>query len=188
MPSFSAPLDLEARVAQCPAAEVKGVFFEPVAARARRVGKPFGRPRYLVFRGYPLAEWLEFLPAAAAALYPTLAPREGIRRLGWGAYEGFVESTIGAVLFGLAGKSPELAIPLVGRAYELVRAHGSVRTIAQSPGRAVIAYRGFWDWIDAWHLGIVEGALRAFRLRGEVRVRMLGPNDGDIELRWDRSL
>ncbi|UJR85212.1 Hypothetical protein I5071_72920 [Sandaracinus amylolyticus] len=184
VPDLEAPIDLESRLARCPVAEVKGLFFEPIAERTRRIGKPVGRARYLAFRGYPLTEWLAFLAAASHALYPTLPPREGLRRVGWGAYDGFVQSTVGAVLFGLAGKSPELAVPLVGRAYELVRAHGVVRILEHGPGRAVFSYRDFWDWPDAWHLGVLEGALRVFRLRGDVRVRVHGERDADLELRW----
>ena len=184
IPDFSAPIDLPAIVAGCPTAEVKGVFFEPIAERTRRIGKPVGRERYVTFRGYPLSEWIEFQCAAARVLYPHVPPREGIRRLGHGAYDGFLQSTAGSVLMGFAGPHLEFAVPLVPRAYVLLGSHGSVTLTSHEPGRAVYAYRGLWDFIDAWHVGVLEGCLAAFRVPRRLRCRMLSPCDADLEATW----
>ncbi len=183
-PDFSAPIAIESLLSGCPRAEVKGVFFEPIAARTRRVGKAVGRDRYVTFRGYPLTEWIEFLPAAARVLYPHEPVREGIRRLGQGAYDGFLQSTAGSVLMSFAGPHLDLAVPLVPRAYVLLASHGRVTLESHEPGRAVYAYRGLWDFIDAWHVGVLEGCLRAFRPTGRLRCRMYSQCDGDLEATW----
>jgi len=164
---------------------VKGVFFEPIAERTRRTGRPVGRSRYVAWRGYPLSEWIEFLPAAAHALHPQQPVREGIRRLGQGAYDGFLQSTVGSVLMGFAGTNLDLAVPLVPRAYVLLASHGTVTLASHEPGRAVYQYRGLWDFIDAWHVGVLEGCLRAFRRAGRLRCRMMSDCDGDLEATWD---
>jgi uncharacterized protein (TIGR02265 family) len=186
-PDALAPLDVEARVRRCQSTDaVKGMFFSAIADEARkRAGKTVGREHYVAFRGYPLREWIEFLPAAARAAHPQLPAREGMRRFGQGAFDVFTSSLAGRVLFSIAGRNIMMAVPLTARAFDVIGSHGSVHVLVNEPGRAVFALRGMWDYIDAWHVGIYEGALRAFGVRGEVRVRNYEHENGDIEVCYE---
>ncbi|MEM6954078.1 MAG: DUF2378 family protein [Myxococcota bacterium] len=160
------------------------MFFSAIADEASRGGQPVGRERYVPFRGYSLREWLEFLPEAARAAHPSAHAKEGMRRFGHNAFGVFTTSMAGRVLFSMAGRNLSLAISLSTRAFDVIGSHGSVRTLTNEPGRAVLALRGMWDYVDAWHVGIYEGALRAFGIDGDVRIRMHDLSNGDIELRY----
>ncbi|MEM9069807.1 MAG: DUF2378 family protein [Myxococcota bacterium] len=189
-PDFRAALDVEFRQQHCQqGANVKGMFFAAIAREAReRTGTHVGRERYVKFEGYPLQEWLAFLPEAAVAAYPDQPPREGMRRFGQGAFEVFTTSLAGRVLFSLAGRNVRMAVGLTGRAFDVIGSHGRVEVLVNESGRAVLGLRDMWDYLDAWHVGIYEGALRAFGQTGEVRVLARDRSNGDLELRYRKSM
>jgi uncharacterized protein (TIGR02265 family) len=185
-PDYRLPLDVELRARSCPSSgAVKGMFFSAIADETRkRTGASVGREKYTAFRGYPLREWLEFLPAAARAAHPHHPPRAGMRRFGQGAFDVFTSSIAGRVLFSIAGRNIMMAVPLTARAFDVIGSHGSVAVVLNEPGRAVFALRDMWDYIDAWHVGIYEGALRAFGVEGNVRVRNYDHSNADLEVRY----
>jgi uncharacterized protein (TIGR02265 family) len=184
-PDPLAPIDLDERIARCPKnAGVKGMFFEAIVEKARARGWDGGRERYVAFRGYPLEEWLEVLPTAARFAHPHVPTREGMRRFGQAAFEVFTSSTAGRVLFSMAGRNVRLAISLAGRAFDVIGSHGSVEILSNEPGRAVLGLRDMWDYIDAWHVGIYEGALTALGAAGTVRVKNHDLSNGDLELTY----
>ena len=59
-----------------------------------------------------------------------------------------------------------------------------MQVLENEPGRAVLGLRDIWDYLDAWHVGIYEGALAAFGVEGEVRVRSFDLQNGDLEIRY----
>ena len=186
-PTFVGDLDVETRLARAPVdGMVKGMFFEAIAEEASaRAGQRVGRPRYVAFRGYPLAEWLEFLPEAAQKAYPALHPREGMRRFGHNAFSVFDGCMAGRVVMSMAGRNLVASVALTSRIFQVIGSHGTLTATTNVPGRAVIGLRDVWDYIDAWYVGIFEGALKAFGTSGEVRVRMQDAANGDIELVYD---
>lgn len=184
-PDYTLPLEVSERQANCPAdGVVKGMFFTSIVERAAARGGTIGRPRYVAFRGYPLSEWIELLPVAAELAFPHLTPREGMRRFGQEAFDVFTASTAGRVLFSMAGRNVSMAVELTPRVFDVVSSHGSVKLLEAEPGRAVFALRDMWDYIDAWHVGIFEGGVRAFGLDGRVRVRTHDMSNADLELRY----
>lgn len=189
-PRFDEPLEIDRRVEGCPAdGAVKGMFFTAIAEEAeRRSGRRVGRETYVAFRGYPLAEWLELLPAAATAAYPHLPPREGMRRFGREAFAVFQSSLAGRVLMSLAGRNVSMALGLAGRAFDVIGSHGSVSVLVNEPGLGVLAIRDMWDYIVGWHVGIWEGGFAQFGQDVEVRVRQYDLANADLELRyWPRA-
>ncbi|MEM9191362.1 MAG: DUF2378 family protein [Myxococcota bacterium] len=186
-PTFTGPLDLEERLGRAPSdGQVKGMFFRGIAEESSRLaGERVGRERYVLFRGYPLREWLEFMPAAARAAYPHVDPREGMRRFGHGAFGVFLKSTAGRVLFSMAGQNPGIAVGLTGRAFEMIGSHGRVEMLENEQGRAILAFEEMYDWVEAWHVGIIEGALRAFGASGEVRAKMHDIANGQLEVHYE---
>lgn len=185
-PDLNAPLELAARIAAVPAtASVKGMFLQSIAEAARAAsGKTAGRGKWLAFKDYPYQEWLGLLVECAELAHPRVAPREGMRRLGQGAYDTFVNSTIGRVVMSVAGSSLPLALRQVPRIYSLSGTVGTAEVSAVTDVSAMVHLRGVWDFVDAWHVGVYEGGMRAFRRQGAVRVRLLSMCDADLELTW----
>lgn len=180
-------LEIERRVRSCqPNAYVKGMFFESLAQRAARSGKRIGRDRYVQFQGYPLREWIEFLPQVAQTVHPSDAARTGIQKLGAIGYRTLAESTAGRVLFSMAGQNPRVAVTLIARAYKVIGSPGRVEVVEQSGGGAVIAFRDIWAFVDSWHVGALEGALRGFGIDGRVLVRRYSIENADLEVRWEK--
>ncbi|MEO0323230.1 MAG: DUF2378 family protein [Myxococcota bacterium] len=188
-PDLASPLDVEGLLAAGPPRGlVKGMFFEAVRREVRRAGAPTpGRDRYTAFRGYPLEEWLVFLPECASRAFPGLPAREGMRRFGHGAFRAFQQSTAGRVLFSFAGQDTEAAARLTGRAFDAIASHGRVEVRESGPGHVVLRLTDMWDYIEGWHVGVYEGATRALGAVPIVEVRMDTPRDGDVRVSWDGS-
>ncbi len=162
------------------------MFFSAIADEAsERAKERVGRPRYTAFRGYPIREWLEFLPAAAIAAFPRHPAREGMRRFGHGAFRVFRSSMAGRVLFSMAGHNIQMAMAISVRAFDVIGSHGSVELLVNDPGRAVFGLRNMWDFVDAWHVGVYEGAMEAFGLDGRVQVCLHDVANADLELTFE---
>lgn len=183
-PTFVGALDVDERVAAAPhGGRVKGMFFSAIAEEASVAsGTRVGRERYVSFQGYPLSEWIAFLPEAAKAAYPTVHAKEGMRRFGHGAFSVFDQSVAGRVILSMAAKNLHASMSLTSRIFQVLGSHGSLSPVINEPGRAVIAIRDSWDYIDSWYVGIFEGAIRAFGATGEVRVRLRDRSNGDLEV------
>jgi uncharacterized protein (TIGR02265 family) len=181
-----ASLALAERIASAPAGAVaKGLFFQAVIDQARAAsGRAPGRERYIAFKDYPFTEWLEVLVECARVTHPRLAPREALRRIGRNVYPRFAESTLGKVILGAAGTNVVAAVRLMPRIYSSVGSAGTVYVREMAPGRAVVELRGFWDFPDAYHVGVFEGGLAALGHPGTVRAQSLSPCDADLELVW----
>ena len=188
-PDLVSPVDVAALLAAGPPEGlVKGMFFEVVKREVRRAGAPTpGRDRYTAFRGYPLDEWLRFLPECASRAFPNLPAREGMRRFGHGAFRAFHQSTAGRVLFSFAGQDLEATARLAGRAFDAIASHGRVEVVASGPDHVALRLSGMWDYIEGWHVGVYEGATRALGAVPTVEVRMETPQDGEVRVRWTRA-
>ena len=128
-----------------------------------------------------------FLPECAARAFPHLPVREGMRRFGHGAFRTFQRSTAGSVLFSFAGRDRQATARLAGTAFDAISSHGRVEVVESGPGHVMLRFRGMWDYIEGWHVGVVEGAARALDAEPRVEVRMKTPRDGDLRLSWDGS-
>ncbi|MEM1416118.1 MAG: DUF2378 family protein [Myxococcota bacterium] len=186
VPDLTSPVDVDALIALGPPAGlVKGMFFAMIQQRVREAGAGHvGRDRYVAFRGYPLEEWLRFLPEAADRAHPRLPTREGMRRFGQAAFETFETSVPGRVLFSLAGRNPMGVTRAAGRAFTAIASHGRVEVEVADEGRAVLRYLDMWDYLESWHVGVVEGAAAAIGHVPALRVRMADHCHGEIEIRW----
>lgn len=186
-PDWSAPLDVEMRLASMPAnATVKGMFLQSIADVAKKAcGRAPGRGSYVAFKDYPLHEMAELMLACSELVWPRFWPREALRRLGQTAYPTFAASTIGKVVMSVAGRDPVAALKLVPKAYYLIGSHAGQASIEQVAEREMLLrLRGVWTWPDAYNVGVHEGGLAAWGLTGEVTVRTLSACDADLRLRW----
>jgi uncharacterized protein (TIGR02265 family) len=182
---FSAPLDCRARIASAPEdGWVRGMFFQEIAVRASaRLGRTVGRERYVAFKAYPLREYLHLLVEAAGVLHPDETVREGLRRLGHLAYPTFAASTVGGILFSVAGDFVG-ALRLASQAFRVAVHPGKVEIRRIEEGVAIAELRSMYSFAEAYQVGVFEGAMQAFGVTGDVRLRIRSISEVDLRLTW----
>jgi uncharacterized protein (TIGR02265 family) len=171
-----------------PEATVKGMYVESILSMLKRRGAP--RPadkRYLSFKDYPLHDLMRLMVDAVEALYPDISPRDGMIELGRQALPTLVGTTVGKVLFSIAGRSWLGALDLVPKAYELSLRPGTVSVEDLTETSARVALRGIWSFGDSYQVGVFEGAMEHFGVRGTVQAtRVARRCDVDLTIRWKR--
>lgn len=187
-PDLSAPLDLAGHIALAPTgARVKGMFFRKIVDEVRKKSGTTIRERaYFPFSDHPLADWLSLLYEGALTAHPRDPVREGLRKLGRSMYPTFVDSTVGKVVFAMAGGDVMRALPLYPKIWSVISDHGTAEVDELTPGRVVIRQRNVWDFVDCFQLGSLEGGMGFFGIAAEVRVAKLSPCDADFEITWNR--
>jgi uncharacterized protein (TIGR02265 family) len=182
LPDWSAPLDVEPYLRGVPAqGTVKGVFFRTVMEAARMRA---GRDRYLVFQDYPMRDYLELLIEASRVRHGALPLREALRRFGAIGYTALESTTVGKIIFSVAGGQFARALRIAPKAYGISLQPGTVRVHERGERRVVVEIRGLWVFPDAYQVGLFEGAMRIFGESGTVLVRTLSPCDVDLEVTW----
>ncbi len=186
-PNWQAPLDASAQIASTPdAGAIKGLYFQDIVDACAGMHRTLhaSRSRYLPFIDYPMREYMELLVAAAALVHPREPLRNGLRRLGRLAYPTLAATLIGRAIFGVAGRDFGVILSLASRAYGVSLKPGSVTLVEREAQRGVLQLRELWNFPDTYQVGVIEGALIAVGLRGEVKVRVLSPCDVDFEVTW----
>jgi len=184
-PDFSGDLELAERLKEMPPkGRVKGMFLKGIVDRAASAGALLEHRRYVAFKDYPANEYLELLAAGAKAVHPNVPPLEGLRRLGHTVYSTFLSSTIGRVTMAVAGPDMRTAVSIVPRAYSLSGNLAKIDILSLTDHSARIKMHGVWDWPGAYHVGIMEGGFDAFEVDGEVRIKILGLCDAEMQLDW----
>lgn len=183
-PDFRQGIDLAAqkRLVQ-PGATVKGMQLQGLLDEQARCGYPPTR-RYVAFRDYPGEALLERLVETAARCHPAVPVREGLRRVGHSAYGALARSTIGKVLFAVAGTAPKQFLDVTARAYAVSGSTGASEVLLSREHEAVVRLTEIYSFVDAWHVGIFEGALAAIGAPCTVRIHLRSPTAADLLLRW----
>lgn len=167
-------------------ATVKGMFVSSFLESLDRGG--FKRPtdaRFLSFKDYPLRLFMQLMLDAVGTAWPTLSPKAALRKLGQSAYPTLAESVVGRVLFSVAGRNFGTALSLTEKAYKVSLDPGVARLVDLKGNTAKLEMRDIWNFADCYQAGVMEGAMVAYRVKGEVRVQKLGrPCDVDLFLSW----
>ncbi len=185
-PNWDAPIDVDAYYTAIPAAEtMKGMFLIPVvrAAAERGHALPDARERYLPFHDYPLREHMSLLVAAARALWPRESLRRGLRRLGRGAIDVLLDSTVGRVLWATAD-DPTSAIEATVKAYAITQPRSSVVVVETSPEKVIVRAERVHSFLDSHHIGVFEAALKRTGIRGSVTLKARSLSSADICCRF----
>jgi uncharacterized protein (TIGR02265 family) len=185
-PPWPAPLDGAAVLRLVPeSATVAGLFLEPLADSARRVGKPLpsARDRYIPFRFYPLREHVSLLLETCARLYPNLTLRHALRKLGHGAPKALIASTLGKVVLASA-VGPHALLTALVKAYPLNMRPCELAVLELGPGRAVIRLDQVLYFLDCHHVGVFEGLLGYAGRRGVVKIMHRSQTSADFLLTW----
>jgi uncharacterized protein (TIGR02265 family) len=175
-------------IQQTPAeATVKGMFISSFLDSLDRGGFP--RPtdaRFVSFKDYPLRQFMELMLVAIGTAWPTMSPRAGLRRLGQSAYPTLAASVVGRVLFSVAGLNFGTALQLTEKAYKVSLNPGSAKLVNLVGKTATLEFRDIWNFADCYQVGVMEGAMVAYRVKGEVTAQKLRrPCDVDLHLRWE---
>ncbi len=180
--------ELESWISETPSdASVKGMYVESLLSML--AGRGRARPtdkRYLSFKDYPLRELMRLMVDATEVLYPEASPREGMIALGRLAFPTLVSTTVGKVIFSIAGNNWVRALNLVTKAYEVSIKPGtaSVKDLTETSAR--IELREIWNFGDSYQVGVFEGAMEHFGVRGSVRPLTVGRRcDVDLIVQWE---
>lgn len=174
VPDFSAPFDARAYHDACPPeATIKGMFVNDLLEHvAKGGGRAITDKRYVAFKDYPMREYLELAPRACEVAYPGVPPREALRRIGRSAYPTLASTMIGKVIFGVLGKDLEAVMKVAARGYAVAQSAGRADVIEVRPGRAMVKLTNIFTYVDAFQVGVFEGAILACDREGEVRVKV----------------
>jgi uncharacterized protein (TIGR02265 family) len=194
VPTFRANVDLEASLDRCPKwATTKGTFFTYLIDHVRdRLGsEPEGlyegtkRSRWVPFAGYPLRDFMRLAHNAARLVHPKEPTQEGLRRMGWISYSSFAATMAGRVVLFALGDRLEDVIRTSPKAYALALPGASVEATRLRDGHYRYALRGAYSFVDCYHYGVLEGAVRAFGINATLRLRQLErAGDADFDVQW----
>jgi len=185
-PPWNAPLDAEAMIASIPeVATISGMFLMPLALEAKRrgVALPSARERYVAFQAYPLREHARLLVETCRLLHGGRPLRQVLRKLGRGAPQALVASTLGKVVLGSVEGVHDVVRAMV-KAYPLNLRPCHLAVLEASPGRAVVRLEDLHYFLDSHHVGAFEGVLRYAGVSGGVRIAKRGPAAADLLLEW----
>ncbi|HEX6242397.1 MAG TPA: DUF2378 family protein [Polyangiales bacterium] len=185
-PDWNAPLDAVRAVQSVPdASTISGMFLSPIANEARRLNKalPSARERYVPFRFYPLREHASLLIEACQVLFPGKPLRMTLRKLGRGAPNALLTSTLGRAGIGAAQGVHDIT-QAMAKAYAINVPGCQLTLVDATAKRCIVQARGLPYFVDCHHVGAFEGVLRYAGVDGDVRVRLLGADSADYLLTW----
>jgi uncharacterized protein (TIGR02265 family) len=179
---------LEAWIEETPQnATVKGMYVDSLLSMLERTGAPrVTDKRYFSFKEYPLRDAMRIMVDTVAVMYPNSPPREGLVRVGRQVFPTLAASTVGKVLFSVAGRSWERSLKLTSKAYEVSITPGTAALAELTDRSARIELRSIWNFADTYQVGVMQGAMETLGVRGSVRAVMLGRRcDVDLILEWE---
>ncbi len=185
-PPWTAELDEASCLRAIPqSATMTGMFLDGAAKLARDKGHeiPSARARYTPFQPYPLREHCQILIEVARALYPNASLREGLRKLGRGAPNVLLRSTVGRVVLGSV-EGPFATIEAMARSYTM-HMRPSTLAVERRGDRAVVVHLSdVHNFLDSHNVGVFEGVLRHMNLTGTVRICTFTRTSGDFLCEW----
>jgi uncharacterized protein (TIGR02265 family) len=167
-------------------ATVKGMYIDSFlkSLDRARIERPTNS-RFLSFKDYPLRELMSLLLECTALAHPSLPPKEGLRMMGRLVYPTLAESTVGKILFSIAGRDWKAALPLASRAYKISLDPGQATLNGLTGTSAVVELRDIYNFADSYQAGVFEGAMECYQIEGTVSARPLARVcDVDLFLEW----
>ena len=191
-PIWDAPLDAEAYVTAMPqGALIKGLYPGAVLAEAKRrnLHLELLADKYLPFLDYSLVHHNRLIVEAAAAFFPDVPLRVGLRKIGRAAVQSLLVTTFGkAVLGGLT--QPETvtrALIALSRSFTttISKPAPAFEIVSTGERSAILSMRDAWIFHDCQQIGIIEGLCRACGTRAEVRIAVDGPANAEYLCTWE---
>jgi uncharacterized protein (TIGR02265 family) len=185
-PNWHAPVDLNRTLGNVPeSATITGMFMEPSAREARKLGKPLpsARDRYVPFRFYPLREHVQLLVEAGAVFYPELPLRMALRKIGRAGPNAFLASTLGRVSVGSAHGTLDF-IERLAKSYAINLPGSRAETLELDAHNALVRLQNVCFFADCHHVGVFEGVLRYAGVQGQIKIRAHSERDVDFWCSW----
>jgi uncharacterized protein (TIGR02265 family) len=142
--------------------------------------------RFSIFRDVPMRVLLPSLVSAARLAHPELPLAEAVRRIGRAGYEDTLRASLLARTL-LAAVGIERVLKNGARAFELFEKNGTRMSCTQIGERRYrFDYERAYVWLDAYHVGLLEGLASAFGVERdfEVSVTLRDRYRGVLECRW----
>lgn len=182
-------LGLRDRLAQAPKdGLVKGWLIHSIMENAKRQGVELAMERkYLGFKDYPVAEYLELLGQAAVRLQGNGSAKEALRELGRGVHGSFSQSLVGKVVLAGLGSGHDGArtgLRWITRVYKMTSNHATASIEEPTDHVAVISLSNVWSFPDAYHVGIFEGAAAAFGGKVSVGTSDVSLSSATLTFTW----
>jgi uncharacterized protein (TIGR02265 family) len=186
VPDDASPFDPQPHILGVPSEHgVRGMFFNSIIDEAEARGVAISPARnYVDFKHYPVREWLELLLESAGRCHRGLSLRGAVRRMGRLAYPAFAASMVGRVMFGVLGNDIARVMKIASKGYDCSLTHAKVVIVANGAHSVRVRFEHSYAFIDAYQVGVFEGALAACKRRGEVHVRTDSVCEGEIFARW----
>jgi uncharacterized protein (TIGR02265 family) len=194
-PAFTEEVSLERYLAGCPVdGTTRGTFFlhvrDHVTKELGRVPEALfdgvTRRSWLPFNAYSLRDFMRLAHNGARLAYPRLPTSDGLRRIGWMSYPSFAATMAGRVVLFAFGDQLEDVVRAAPKAYGVGLPGATVTSRELAPQHWRFSLRDVYSFVDAYHYGVLEGAVQAFNRVPLIRLRLLGrPSDADFDVRWE---
>jgi uncharacterized protein (TIGR02265 family) len=191
---FDHDVDPEPYLRACPPeATTRGTFFQHIydagaalsSSDRERLFDGLERRSWFPFKSYPLTEFMRLAYNAARVLHADRSTAEGLRRVGWLSYPSFASTLAGRVVLFALGNHLEDVVRACPAAYRqglpLARVH--VKPLGERHWEFEM-----WNvhsFVDTYHCGVLEGAIRAFRFRPEVSVEPMSRCNARFIAKWE---
>lgn len=185
--NWSAPLDLLTyRAITPPDVKLLGHFFSLVRDEVEKQGGRLSSEdkKYYAFKQYPVSEFYDLVEEALPILYPRKSTRNGLRALGKLGYTSFMETRTGRVVFGVLGRSVQSVLKAAGKGYKYTISRGRCTLLESSDKHAILQYRELYTFLDAYHMGLLEGVLEHYDCIGKIGIRRISEASADVSLMW----
>ncbi|MBN1653013.1 MAG: DUF2378 family protein [Deltaproteobacteria bacterium] len=186
-PDWTAPLDIDERLAQMPDDRTtKGMILQSLVDKARETsGQTPGRGRYVAFKNYPLRELIELMPQVARLTFPGETERQAIRKLGNRTYYDIKKSKVGKVLFSLAGNDLGAILKLTSKIYSTV-SQVDTKLVELASNHALFELRNVWSYPHSYHVGLFEAVMEDYSAKnGQVFYKQHSLSEVDLRLVWE---
>jgi uncharacterized protein (TIGR02265 family) len=191
-PVLNPRVDVDAHLRACPpTATTRGTFFQflvDVVHDKRHRADIFdgvGSRRWVPWNNYPLIDFMRMAINVVRILHRERAVGEGLRSIGRMAYPSFANTMAGRVILHAFGDDIDAMMLAVPRAYAVSVSHLKVTSTRLGPRHWQVQMRDVFNFVETYHLGVLEGALLARGVTPNMQIRRHArPCDLDFDVQW----
>jgi uncharacterized protein (TIGR02265 family) len=177
-PKLTHDVDVDRYLRACPpSATTQGTYFrylrdsiEAAFGANPRLVEGLETTEWVAFRKYPMRDFMLLSINAARIAYAGEALSEGLRRLGWLAFQSFSATMAGRVVLFAFGERLENVIWALPKAYAVSVPGAVIETEELGPRRYRITMKNLYNFVDTYHLGVLEGAVLAMGFQPAINV------------------
>ncbi len=154
-------------------------------ALARKAG--ITQTSFLPFGDYPMADNMRLTVAVAQVLFPNRSLGHAMRELGNGAFDAFLGSHLGRIVFGALEIDPSSLFRSTPRIFSALFNFGRLEYQRVSYGHCRLIATRLPMFIETFQVGTVEAALRYTRCTGTIELALDSIADGIVDVHWQHG-